>query len=112
MFDNSINVARREQVYFNYSEALKKAERLEAIAEEINSRIDNDLSEKLDYGRNVWKSDTANIYFDKYNKIVNDLKECARNYKRVAEVIRTTAKRNYDAEIRIIEIASKRVYKN
>ncbi len=105
-------VAREGTIRFDYSKALQQAEILEEIAAEIRSNTYRDISDTLASLGGSWKGQSAYNYYTKVRKALEDLKNAADNYDKIAQTIRRIAKRNYDKEMRAIQIARERNYRN
>ena len=103
---------REGTIRFNYSRALQQAERLEEIAARIKGEICGNISDIIETSRCCWKGNPANNYCEKLRRLLEELRVAAVNYEKIAQTIRSIAKRNFDKEMRAIQIARERSYRN
>lgn len=96
------------QVYCDYLKASIKANAIEKIADRIYSIGEVGVVEELQELNLSWKSDSMDIVKSKGYEINDELQLRAHNLKRIADVIRAIARRNYAAEMRALEIARTR----
>lgn len=100
------------QIYCDYSKAISKAKTLESMAEKINSVA---ISEIVDGTANLnasWQATPMTVVRGKSVEIAEDLKNQSKNLMSIATAIRRIARRNFDAEMRSLELAKKRQYRN
>lgn len=102
-------VSRRSVARFNYNAALRKAEELDEIAEEIR-RIVTEMQELSDSSHSHWNGDASDRYFSRLYNTLEGMTAVITNYSKTAETIRTTAQRLYNMEMEAIEIARQRSY--
>lgn len=78
-------------IKFNYTEAIKQAKELQAIAAEIEA-----VNKRLTTGRNelsgAWKGDSASLFLNKAEKLGGKLQKTANNLDNVADGVYTVAK--------------------
>lgn len=98
-------------INMEFNKAKKQAEKLEEIAREIEQTADDKMGNALAGINSAWKSDTAASYLQKGTKVQEDLKNRAKELRKVATTIRQIAKNTYDAEMNAYRIALERLYK-
>jgi len=98
-------------IEFDYNLAIDKASKLEDVAEKLKmcaARMEN----VLDASKCFWKGDAANEYFRRSQQCPDELKKASDNYYKTAATIRNIAKRLYDMEMRAVNIAKERTFRN
>ena len=96
-------------ILMNYTNAKKTATKLDSIAAQVKSN----QGKVVDTNHNIqqaWKSENATAYAKKVEIVSANLTTIEKNLKKIAETIRTNAKRTYDAEMRAAQIAKERNY--
>lgn len=100
------------QIYCDYSKAISKARTLESMAEKINSVAMSEIVEETANLNASWQATSMTIVSGKSIEIADDLKNQSKNLLNIATAIRRIARRNFDAEMRSLELAKKREYGN
>lgn len=100
------------EINYDFQQAIRKAEELEAVATNLRSLANNDLAGSMQTLSNAWKGEAANTYLMKGNTLKERIVENAKKLDTTAKTIRTTAKRTYDAEMAAYRIAKEREYQN
>lgn len=92
----------RALIQFNYQEALKRADEVDDIASELN-RAMGTLNDTMLEVSNSWKGDSATQYEKKGDMLsqriknsAQDLRDTAREIRRIAEIIRKTEMHNLE----------------
>ena len=93
------------QININFKEAMRKADRLEEIADNIKNMADSDLEREMNAIRANWKGENAENYLRKTDTVRGKMRKTADNLKKIARTIRTIATNTYNAEMRALEIA-------
>lgn len=93
------------QVQINFNKAKALAKEIESIASDLLRLAKNDLPESAGALATAWQGGNARHFIAKEDAVANDIAQTAQNLKKIAQAIRTAAKRTYDAEMRAIEIA-------
>lgn len=99
-----------DYIEWNYIQAKRQAARLEEQADRLGRLATNQLEgtlRKLSYN---WKGDSASAYIRKGDRMKDEMNSLARELKKTASVIRSSAERTYRAEMRARELARKRIY--
>lgn len=102
----------RSEILFNYRQAIRQAEKLDELADKIERLAVEKIGNTVGSLRNNWNSDNSHRYYSKVGQVQNDIKGNARNIRRVASSIRTTAESIKRAELRALEIARQRAYRS
>lgn len=105
-------MASKSEIQFNFQQALKRAEELEEIAEELKRLADRELEDSFDSLSAAWKGEAASAYLRKGSRLKEKILRSAKDLKSTAAVIRRTAKRIYDAEMYAYRLAKERNYGN
>lgn len=96
------------EIYFNYNKALSQASELEEISRKMKNVAGNTLENILNDVHAAWKSDSAPQYIKKGQKVGSDIRTTAANLTKIAQTIRTIARRVRDAELEAWRIANER----
>ena len=100
----------RSEILFNYRQAIRQANKLDEIADKIERLATVKMDNTVGSLRNNWSSDNSQRYYSKAGQVQSDIETNARNVRRVASSIRTTAESIKNAELRALEIARARSY--
>ena len=96
------------EIYFNYDQAIRQANDLDAVAKKLHNAANKDMDKILNDINRAWKSDSTPQYLNKGKKLEQDITTSARNLEKIADAIRTIAKTVRDAELRAWRIANDR----
>lgn len=100
----------KHEILFNYTQAMKQAERLDEVAQKLN-RLASDKMANTTYSlKTAWQSDNSPQYFRKMELVQDRIKENYVNIQKVAQSIRTTAENMKRAELKALEISNTRSY--
>lgn len=99
------------EIRYDFQQAVRKAEELERVAENLRRLANNDLEESLQALSNAWKGEAAAAYIGKGSRLQARILASAKNLENIARTIRSSAKRTYDAEMRAYRIAMEREYR-
>lgn len=97
-------------IMMNYEIAIKKAESLDNFAKELSVCISNATNERSQI-KNCWQDDNVQTYLTKMDTCINNIKQTEKYVLNISNAIRRIAKRNYDSEMKALEISQKRTYK-
>ena len=100
------------QIYCDYRRAISKASQLETLATTIRYVGRRYVSEEIETLSQKWQRDPINIVRGKGNEIYSGLISEADRLKSLATTIRRIATRNYNAEMRALELARTRSSSN
>ncbi len=100
------------RIYYNFKRALKKADELTEIAQNMRKSANGELSNEIESIKCSWQGDGASIYINQANKLKDEIIDSANRLENAAQIIRQVAKRTYNTEKRALEIAKKRTYRN
>ena len=100
----------RHEILFNYAQAMKQADRLDDVARRIERLATDKMESTTGALKSAWQSDSSPQYIRKMGTVQDEIKGNARNIKKVAQRIRTTAEGIKRAELRALEIAEARSY--
>ena len=99
-----------DYIEWNYIKAKRQAEKLTEQADRLDRLADCQLDETLHELSCNWKGDCARAYLRKGEKMQNEILRLARELRRTASVIRSSAERTYRAEMRARALALRRLY--
>lgn len=98
------------KIDIDLSKAINQADELERLARRLSQISEEKISVTVSNINRNWEGDNANEFCRKGNLISEDIDELALKLNKVASDIRKVAKRTYEAEKKIQEIAVKRTY--
>lgn len=101
----------RQQIYYNYIVAKKKAEELEAIADNIKRKSSEKLGNTASSLASSWSGEASKVFLGKNTQLQDEYKKTADALKKTAETIKRIAERTYRTEMKALEIAQQRKYK-
>lgn len=81
-----------------FNEAIRQAEALEGLADQINALGVNSLQNILQNISHSWKGDNANLFIEKGDRFKEELLDTAHELKTMAEALKDRAKWVYDVE--------------
>ena len=93
-------------IAFNYNEAVKQANKLEQISEELQNLIEGTLKNWQSELECTWKGDSAQIYLQRTEKLYKDINQTAKITSAVATAVRISAK-----NIKVAEDAASQMVK-
>lgn len=96
------------EIYFNYNQAIKQANKLESVAKDLRKASDRTMEDILNNVNSAWKSDSTPLYLKKGQKVEGDIRTTAGNLDNIAQAIRTIAERIREAELEAWRIANAR----
>lgn len=99
-----------DYIEWNYIQAKKQAAKLEEQADMLKRLSDVQLDETLQKLSCNWKGDSAGAYLCKGEKMKGEIHNIAKELRKTAEVIRSSAERTFKAEMKAREMAKKRIY--
>ena len=98
------------EITMNFRSAIRQADRLESVAEQMNSMAQQRFSASIQELSVGWKGENANAYLRKCESLKQKIGETAKQLRGVAADIRSIAQRTYDAEMAALRIAQERNY--
>lgn len=104
-------MSTRFQIYCDYKNALKKADEIEKLSRQIRNLSDDDLRDESNRLNKFWTGQSKDVFGHKLHSTANDLDEVSAGLVKIASTIRDIAARNYNTEIRALELAERRAYK-
>lgn len=96
------------EIKLNYQQAIREASRLEAIAGKLENLSSNKLSNTVGTLKQAWQSDSSSQYYNKVDKVQGDINTTAKQVRKIANSIRTTADAVRNSEMKAVEIAKTR----
>lgn len=99
-----------DYIEWNYIQAKRQADRLCEQADRLGSLAAKQLNGTLSELSYHWKGDSADAYIRKGERMKHEIESLARELERTAEVIRSSAERTYQAEMKAKELARERKY--
>ena len=99
----------RFSIIMDYQNAMRQADALERIAEEIKQCIDSSETFKTNVNRS-WYGANANQYITKTEQSTGRLRQIRNSIIATKDVVKRIAKRTYDSEMAALDISTKRTY--
>lgn len=99
-----------DYIELNFQQAKQQAAQLESLAGRLENLAKNDLDGTMQQLSVAWKGESASAYMQKGQRLEGKIVQTARELKRTAQTIRSTAERTYRAEMRARELARQREY--
>lgn len=96
------------EIKLNYQQAIRQASRLEDIAGKLENLSSNKLSNTVGTLKQAWQSDSSSQYYNKVDKVQGDINTTAKQVRKIANSIRTTADAVRNSEMKAVEIAKTR----
>ena len=97
----------KHEIYMDFKRAKEAARELDEIADQMDQVANRKLTSAMDEVASVWECDEEHIFSEKTEQLrvhVNHIQVV----KKLADQIRSDARRIYEAELRACEIASRR----
>lgn len=98
------------QIYLDYQNAIRQADKLEKLADELNKVGGKDYERELDQIRMSWNGENADKFLHASSVILSRNSKNVKKMRDIASVIRKTAENTMQAELKALEIAKKREY--
>ena len=95
-------------IEIDFQRSMQQANQIEELASELKVSVKNDYSSALNQLNAGWQSDYSGEYLKKAEELRRQLLVSSANIEKIAQNIRITAKRIYEAEKRAEEIAKER----
>ncbi|MCD7746719.1 MAG: WXG100 family type VII secretion target [Lachnospiraceae bacterium] len=92
-------------IQIDFSKTKKQADRLEALAKQLETLAGSNLENSLSTIGASWTGESADEYLSKGRQLEEQLKKCASNLRSIAEIIRRTAQVTYNAERQALLLA-------
>lgn len=99
-----------DYIELNFQQAKQQAAKLESLAIKLENLAKKDLDGTLQQLSEAWKGESASAYMQKGQRLEEKIVQTAKELKKTAQTIRSTAKRTYNAEMRARELARQREY--
>lgn len=99
-----------DYIELNFQQAKQQAAKLENLAARLENLAKSDLDGTLQQLSEAWKGESASAYMQKGQRLEEKIVQTAKELKKTAQTIRSTAKRTYNAEMRARELARQREY--
>ena len=103
-------MATQFEIWLNYTQAMRQADRLEDQAGRLEEIGRNRVASVLQELAGAWQGDNSEAFRSRAFRLQTEIRDVASILKRVAAVIRQTARNTYDAEMKALELAQKRTY--
>lgn len=101
----------RHEIFLNYSQAMKQADRLDEVAQRIEKLVGEKIERTTDALKAAWQSDNSPQYIWKVKGVQKEISGNAKEIRKVAQNIRSAAEEMKRAELRALEIAERRSYR-
>lgn len=96
-------MAKRHDIEMNFRKARQQAAVLEDTADTLQHLSGVTFNDTLETVAENWMGESASLYLQKGAGLQDGIRETALELRRIAEEIRRTAQRIYDAEIKHAE---------
>ena len=96
------------EIRFDFQNALEQAKKLETLADSIDRRVVDKMTETTQSIHAAWKGNSATRYINKAQDLRQQIEQTANILRSTAEDIRRIARRVYEAEMQALEIAQSR----
>jgi uncharacterized protein YukE len=106
----SWNMATKLSIEFDFNKAMKDADKVENIANELKRLATQKFDDTMQNLAVNWKGDNASRYLKKGEILGENMVKTANDLYNIAAEIRTVARRVYKTELAALEIAQKREY--
>lgn len=103
-------MAAKEKIELDFRQALKQADRIDAVANQLGSLSGKEFQGSLDNLSASWRGDNASMYLAKGGRLKEQMDGTAKELHAAAADIRTVARRLYNAEMNAWRIATSRSY--
>ena len=97
-------------IEMDFRQAKQQAEELEELARSLEQLAERQFAGAMQEISVHWKGENANAYLQKGSRLEANMKATAKEIKKTATQIRSTAKKIYDAEMFAKRLAEKRIY--
>ena len=88
-----------DRIYIHYQDTLHKAERIKEDADRMEQLCVSRLKELSDGIQTVWTGDSSDVYKQKLYRMIDKLRQRAKDLRNTADGIERSAKRLYDVEM-------------
>ena len=106
-------MARSElSIRMDFAKAKAAAGRLDEIADNLTGTLSGEYDDSMDSVRQNWRGDSATLFLTKAGELWDKVNKTASDLRAAADVIRRIAQNVYDSEMRALEIARQREYKD
>ena len=96
------------EIYLDYKRARQAAEKLEAIADDLERCGSRQMADTLEELSASWNCSASPAFRSKGETLKDHVNRTGKKLRQTAEEIRNEAWRIYQAEMRALEIATKR----
>lgn len=103
-------MASKASIEFDFHKATAQADRLDAVANQLNMLSDHKFGATMQHLSSNWKGENASMYLTKGGKLQEQMDATSRELHSIASDIRAVARRMYEAEMRALRIAEHREY--
>lgn len=103
-------MATRGEIEFDFNRAREQADRIDGIADRLSKLSAKEFNNTLQNLSANWKGESALAYLSKGNRLQGEMNSTVNELRSVASDIRTIAKKIYDAEMAVLNIAENRTY--
>ena len=98
----------KHEIYMDFKRAKEAARELDEIADQMDQVANRKLTSAMDEVASVWECDEEHIFSEKTEQLRVNVNHNIQVVKKLADQIRSDARRIYEAELRACEIASRR----
>ena len=95
-------------IYYDFQRAINEAEDLEDAARRMRRLSEYDMENTKHSLTDAWQGDAANAYQKKCSQLQEKILDSAKSLENQASVIRSVARRTYEAEMYAYRLAIER----
>lgn len=100
----------KTEIYVDFKAMMDQANKLEEIANELESLSNHSLNTTLEQIGGSWKGENAHLYLVKGETLKNNMEKSAKIVMQISENVAKRAKFIYDKEMEALRIARRRTY--
>lgn len=94
-------------IKIEFRQISSQAETLENCAEDLQ-KVAKQLQEMTDHLYAGWRGDSASLYGEKCEQLQQKIQHTGKNLAQISSVVKHSARRYYDAEIKALDTAKDR----
>lgn len=103
-----IETAKAALIEMNFAQAKAQARKLDEIAADMKKLSKHSMADSIHELSGSWKGESATAYFAKSELLRGNIENTAQQISEIADNIRATAQRIYEAEMAALQIIQTR----
>lgn len=100
-----VTYIKEAQIKLNYNIAIKQANDLEGVADDLEKSICAELNNGVEELSSSWKGDSSRRFISKENELEQQIRFTAQELRQTAQTVRTIARNIYNTEMTNVRIA-------